>query len=208
MRRLRYKARQKRIKDEMKEAWEAAGRAADDPDLREQFHSLPRAPLTLFCCRMNKAVNHGGLVRLAEAFRLENIVFENEVDEVVDFAGLKGTRKWQKYDFAEPLEFIPKLKEKGYRIYALSLENEAKSVQEVKWQFPACIILGREKQGISAEILELADETVAIPMYGMITSLNVGQAGAITVNSAISSYQKQNPSFLPARSASKKLIQK
>jgi RNA methyltransferase, TrmH family len=45
--------------------------------------------------------------------------------------------------------------------------------------FPACLVLGGERSGVSPEIVGLADATVAIPMRGMANSLNVATAAAI-----------------------------
>lgn len=182
-------------------------RLAADPDLRENFHNLPRAPIQLICCKMSKEVNHGGLVRLAEAFRLENVVFEQEEDSATDFSGLMGTDKWQKWEFGEPQEAILRLKDNGYKIFALTLNDSAVPLESIQWQFPCAIVLGQEKLGIPDGITALADHVVAIPMYGLITSLNVSQAAGITVHSAMQAYRLEEPSFEPARQSSRDLIE-
>jgi tRNA G18 (ribose-2'-O)-methylase SpoU len=45
--------------------------------------------------------------------------------------------------------------------------------------FPACLVLGSERSGVSPQIVGLADTAVAIPMLGMANSLNVATAAAI-----------------------------
>jgi tRNA G18 (ribose-2'-O)-methylase SpoU len=45
--------------------------------------------------------------------------------------------------------------------------------------FPACIVLGGERSGVSSEVIDDADAAVEIPMLGMANSLNVATAAAI-----------------------------
>ena len=45
--------------------------------------------------------------------------------------------------------------------------------------FPASLVLGGERSGVSSDVVEAADATVAIPMLGMANSLNVATAAAI-----------------------------
>jgi tRNA (guanosine-2'-O-)-methyltransferase len=44
--------------------------------------------------------------------------------------------------------------------------------------------MGNEKEGVSAEIVDLADEVIIIPMQGMVQSLNVSVATALILYEA------------------------
>ena len=46
---------------------------------------------------------------------------------------------------------------------------------------PVAIVLGAEDVGLSPEVLKMCDETLAIPQFGQINSLNVSVAGAIMI---------------------------
>ena len=46
---------------------------------------------------------------------------------------------------------------------------------------PVALVFGTELEGVTDEILEFADETLAIPMYGFTKSFNVSVAAAICV---------------------------
>lgn len=48
-----------------------AWHVSEDPGIREAIATLPRASIRLLVGHLNKEVNQGGLLRLAEAFRLE-----------------------------------------------------------------------------------------------------------------------------------------
>ena len=45
--------------------------------------------------------------------------------------------------------------------------------------FPAYLVLGGERSGVSLDVIEAADAAVAIPMLGMANSLNVATTAAI-----------------------------
>ena len=70
------------------------------------------------------------------------------------------------------------LKKSGLQVVAAS-EKSTKKYSQIDYTIPTVIIMGSEEKGISAELLELADETVQIPVLGKTGSLNVSNAAAI-----------------------------
>src|SRR5690349_17258443 len=95
MKLIGWRERQRQIQAALDIAWESAGHVPEDPGLRERYASLPRAPIRLISCPLTKNVNQGGLLRLADAFRLE-LVDLAPVDEV-DFSAHRGTREYQPF---------------------------------------------------------------------------------------------------------------
>jgi tRNA (guanosine-2'-O-)-methyltransferase len=71
------------------------------------------------------------------------------------------------------------LKEEGFRIVAAHPTKTAKDYREVDFTRPVAVMVGAELDGLSKEGLALADETVVIPMAGMVRSLNVSVATAL-----------------------------
>lgn len=70
------------------------------------------------------------------------------------------------------------LKQSGFRLIAAT-EKVDRLMYDADLTGPCAIIMGSEGKGISNSMLELADEKVAIPMAGEISSLNVSVASAI-----------------------------
>ena len=62
---------------------------------------------------------------------------------------------------------------------AVSPENNATMLPDYEVKEPIALVFGTELEGVSDEILEFADETLAIPMYGFTKSFNVSVAAAI-----------------------------
>ncbi len=74
------------------------------------------------------------------------------------------------------------------RISVIAVEQHLKSIPytKVEYRFPVALIFGNESTGILPETLELADQIVEIPMWGINRSLNV------IVSAAIVSYWVMN----------------
>jgi tRNA (guanosine-2'-O-)-methyltransferase len=75
---------------------------------------------------------------------------------------------------------IAQLKEHGYRIVATHMEG-GRPIDEVDFSQPTAIVLGNEKEGVSEELLNAADERVVIPMSGFTQSFNISVAAALSL---------------------------
>lgn len=83
------------------------------------------------------------------------------------------TKKWKSTS-----EAIKYFKANKIRLCVTSLEA-AKPLHEVDFSTPLALVLGNEKDGVSKEMLEAADERVIIPMPGFVQSFNISVAGAL-----------------------------
>ncbi len=72
------------------------------------------------------------------------------------------------------------LKESGLSVVCAE-ENSGVMVSELPLKGPLVLILGSEGQGISRELIKMADHMAGIPMSGKITSLNVSVAAGIII---------------------------
>jgi len=91
-----------------------------------------------------------------------------------------GNRKWVPVRKHRTLAAaLARLKERGFRILVADPVESATDFRQVDYLRPAAILLGNEDFGVTPEAREGADESVAIPMAGMGTSLNVSVAAAL-----------------------------
>ena len=192
----------------MEEVLRRRNAPAQDPGLRKVFAQLPRAPIRIVCCDLDKGINHGNILRIADCFRLQEVCFSPvSRRKEKDFSGGFSALKWQPFRWGPPVKAVQESREQGARIYGLSVDDNTKPLRAVKWQHPAVIVLGQELTGIDEDVLELCDELVAIPMYGMYDSLNVAVSCALAVESCHSAYVNAHPEFQPARQASRTLLE-
>ncbi len=91
----------------------------------------------------------------------------------------QGADKWvEAKKWKSTKDFISYAKENKIRICVTSLEA-AKPIHEIDFSTPLALVLGNEKDGVSKEMLEAADERVIIPMPGFVQSFNISVAGAL-----------------------------
>ncbi len=76
------------------------------------------------------------------------------------------------------------LRAQGFKVYASMLNKNAVNIYNIDLTKKIALVFGNEKRGVSAEAEKLADETFYIPMRGMIQSLNVSVAAAVTLYEA------------------------
>ena len=124
--------------------------------------------------------NLGTLIRSSIAFGFNNIILS---DESVDLYNPKVIRATEGMIFninvirTNIIEYIPKLKEMGYKI----LVSDVISGKDIKDEIcnNIALVLGNEGKGVHKNIKELCDELVNIKMDKACESLNVGVAGSI-----------------------------
>ncbi|MEM6796434.1 MAG: tRNA (guanosine(18)-2'-O)-methyltransferase TrmH, partial [Acidobacteriota bacterium] len=76
------------------------------------------------------------------------------------------------------------LRRAGFRIYAAHLDGRSVDFRSLDLTRPTCFVMGQEGPGVSPELLDLVDGTVAVPMVGAVESLNVSVATAVLLYEA------------------------
>lgn len=125
--------------------------------------------------------NAAAIVRSVEACGFHKVVaLEEENVFNPNLSVTKGAETWVEIQkMPHHLDSLKKIKNQGYKILAISPEKEAVMLPDYEIKSPMALVFGTEKEGVSEEILDFADETLAIPMYGFTESFNVSVAAAI-----------------------------
>lgn len=139
--------------------------------------------------------NASALVRHCEAFGVQEL---HAIEFLCGFQAnthiVRGTDKWVDImRYGSTSEAVGHLKKEGYRIVAATPHTNdltPESFDITKGKF--CLVFGTEKQGISPEIMAVADEFVKIPMYGFVESLNVSACAAILIQGFVDKLHRSN----------------
>ena len=125
--------------------------------------------------------NAAAIVRSVEACGFHHVVaLEEENVFNPNLKVTKGAETWVKVEkMPNNLDSLKEIKNRGYKILAVSPEKNATMLPDYEVKEPIALVFGTELEGVSDEILEFADETLAIPMYGLTKSFNVSVAAAI-----------------------------
>jgi tRNA (guanosine-2'-O-)-methyltransferase len=81
------------------------------------------------------------------------------------------------------------LRKKYSKILTTHLSNEALNLYQIDLTQPTALVFGNEHSGVSEEIRNLADSNFIIPQTGIIRSLNISVACAVTLYEA---YRQKN----------------
>ncbi|GJQ63194.1 MAG: tRNA (guanosine(18)-2'-O)-methyltransferase [Melioribacteraceae bacterium] len=93
--------------------------------------------------------------------------------------------KWVETErFTEIDECYESLRKEGFKIYASMLDENAKPLYDLDLTEKVALVMGNEHRGVSEEAAKKADATYYIPMMGMIQSLNVSVANAVSLYEA------------------------
>jgi TrmH family RNA methyltransferase len=142
----------------------------------------PGVELVAVLAHVRDPGNAGTVLRAADAAGAGAVVF---TDASVDPYNGKCVRASAGSLFHLPVvtgtpvaQAVRQLKEAGLRVLAADGAGEA-TLDDADLSGPTAWIFGNEAWGLPAEILELADEVVRVPIYGQAESLNLASAAAV-----------------------------
>ena len=138
--------------------------------------------------------NAAAIVRSVEACGFHKVVaLQEENNFEPNLRVTKGADTWVEVEkLPRNMESFQKIKDKGYKIVVVSLENNAKMLPDYEITEPIALVFGTEMEGVSQEILDFADETLAIPMYGFTRSFNVSVAASLCMYELKQKLMKSN----------------
>jgi 23S rRNA (guanosine2251-2'-O)-methyltransferase len=148
----------------------------------ENLQLSGKTPFLLLLDKITDVRNFGAIARTSECAGIDAIVVPAKNAAPLNVDAMKTSAGALNY---VPVCRTPNLKSAIYLIKNYDIKIVAATEKANKNCFDAdlsgaiAIILGSEESGISESNLELADETVKIPLQGNIDSLNVSAAAAV-----------------------------
>ncbi len=153
----------------------------------DEFKKVDKLPVCIVLDGIRSLHNVGSAFRTADAFRIEKIYL----------TGITGTpphREIQKtalgatesvdWEYAETsATLIKRLKELNYRILAVEQTNESIALQTFTPDDNQkyCLVFGNEVNGVSDDVIALADMALEIPQTGTKHSLNISVCLGVVV---------------------------
>ena len=158
---------------------------------RNKIHQVlfQRQPdLTLVMENIHDPHNVGAMLRSADAVGIHevNLVYTTQKFPRIGSKSSSSANKWVgRRKFASIKECYDQLHTEGFQILATRLDDGARKLYDFNLLKPTAFVFGNEHAGVTGEAANLADATVYIPMMGMIQSLNVSVACAVTIYEAM-----------------------
>jgi 23S rRNA (guanosine2251-2'-O)-methyltransferase len=152
--------------------------------LVDQWVMEEKKPFILALDRITDVRNFGAIGRTAECMGVDALLIPTKGSATVTADALKASsgalsriKVCKTDDFKASLFYI---QQNGIRIIAVT-EKTKVELDGVNLRGPVTLVMGSEEDGITQDILNMADMRVRIPMPGNISSLNVGVAAGIAM---------------------------
>ncbi|MFW5662828.1 MAG: RNA methyltransferase [Bacteroidota bacterium] len=162
----------------------------------EESMRAERFPVKLMLHNVRSLYNVGSLFRTCDSAFAEELILcgftphppRKEIEKTA--LGAVDSVPWR-YE-KDIKSAIREEKNRGYKIIALELTDKKRPYDTLKAEeYPLCIVAGNELSGIEDEILELGDDAIEIPMFGVKHSLNVSVAAGIALYEAIRKWREE-----------------
>lgn len=147
-----------------------------------QVYEDGKTPLFLVLDRVTDVRNFGAIARTAECAGVQSLVVPQKGGAQINADAMKTSSGALNYlpvsrepNLTETLRY---LSESGLQIVACT-EKADTELYEVDFTAPTAIIMGSEEDGISPELLKMANYKVRIPLLGQVESLNVSAAASV-----------------------------
>lgn len=150
-----------------------------------------RQQMTVVLENVHDKHNIGAVMRTCDSVGIQELYVvytDGRLDEEHFEAGktsASSARKWLITHFFSDLESCMEAVKKKYdKIYATHLGHESKSIYRMDFTESIAFVFGNEKDGITEEMMQHVDQNIIIPQVGMIESLNISVACAISLYEA------------------------
>ena len=167
----------------------------------DELSQQNRFPIYCLVENVRSLYNVGSIFRTSDAVRLNKLYLtgytgyppRREIDKTA--LGSTESVPWEHYKQTDAA--INELKKNNVKLIALEHTSESVPYNEFEYDFPCCLMLGNEVDGLSEETIALADYSVEIPMFGLKQSLNVSVAYGVVMFHILQMYLTKRGIVLP-----------
>ncbi len=135
--------------------------------------------LTLLLEEVRNPHNVSAVIRSADAVGVHCMhAVWNQADKLQKCTAM-GSQNWVAMQYHNTAEqAIDYLKSQHMQVLVTNIDDNAVDFRQVDYTQPTAIVFGQEKFGVTAHAIAKADQSIMIPMIGMVQSLNISVAAA------------------------------
>ena len=161
------------------------------PARRERFETILEYRTRYLCVvleNLTKPHNISAVMRSCDCFGVQDVhQIEQDCAAKVNKEITRGAHKWLTFHrWKQPpcptTACLRSLKQRGYRIVTATPHGAKKNLYELSIDTPTALLFGSEKKGVSAQALEMSDESITVPMVGFTESLNLSVCVALCLS--------------------------
>lgn len=144
--------------------------------------------LTVVLENVSDPHNISAVMRTCDAVGVQDIYILNTNIGIHKKWGAKSSSsaaKWLTiHQFTDAKTCFEALRKNFKKIYTTHLSSDAVGLHELDLTAPVALVFGNEHDGVSADIIAMADGNFIIPQVGIIKSLNISVACAVSLYEA------------------------
>ncbi|MDX2362773.1 MAG: RNA methyltransferase [Crocinitomicaceae bacterium] len=156
-------------------------------EMLDQIASDRTNYVTIVMETVMKEHNASAVLRSCDCFGIQHLhAIEKGTSYEIQRDIAKGAGNWidlhTHMDGPNPTaDCLKQLKDQGYKIVATTPHTDH-DINDIDISQPIALVFGTERDGISEDVYDQADELVKIPMYGFTESYNISVSAAIALN--------------------------
>lgn len=152
----------------------------------EAFKASKKIPVCIVLDNVRSLHNVGSAFRTSDAFAVEKLILtgitgvppHREIEKTA--LGATASVAWSYEESAA--KAVSTLKDAGWKILVIEQTTESTALQNFAYSNEKlCLVFGNEVNGVSDEVIELADVALEIPQSGTKHSLNISVCIGIVV---------------------------
>lgn len=153
----------------------------------ERFMQAKKLNAVIILDNVRSAMNVGAAFRTGDAFRIRKMYLcgitakppHREINKTA--LGAQKTVPWE--HLTDTPKLIKKLKMEGYQVMAIEQADESSSLLDFKplKSAPYAFVFGNEVYGVTDEVINMANEILEIPQFGVKRSLNISVSIGVTI---------------------------
>ena len=132
------------------------------------------------CAPLRSSVNLSRIVRAAGCSGVSRIIAcgNSKIDPKISRDSAQSVAIESRRSLPPVLN---KLRGEGYRLVGLEQTTGSRSLYDYHFERRTALVIGNERKGLTEETLQLLDDVVEIPVFGLPNSFNVATAAAISL---------------------------
>ena len=138
--------------------------------------------------------NTSAVMRSCDVFGVQDLSIVEEIhSKRIDKEIAMGAQKWVNlHRYNSVATCIDDLKSQGYQIVATSPHNQSVALHDFDVTKKSAFFFGKERDGLSQIVLDAADVSLKIPMYGFTESLNISVSAAIVLQHVVTKLKQSD----------------
>ncbi len=153
----------------------------------DEYKETVKTPLTVVLDNVRSCNNIGSVFRTSDALLIENIMLcgitATPPNKDIHKTALDAEKSVPWEYFEETEAAVKKLKESGYRVFAVEQVVNSISLPDFNPEKDQklALVFGNEVKGVQQSVVDLCDGAIEIPQYGTKHSFNISVSAGIVL---------------------------